>query len=264
MARSAGAPQLALVAETARALSGFAGDERGLVTACRRIVHRHPACGSLVWLAARALTATDARAELGEVAAAVAADPTSRQVAGSLPDDATLVVSGWPEVTVASLGRRGDLAVVVIDADGCGEDLVDALAGADVAGRAVPAVQVGAVLSSAVGVEGVVVAIEADMTDGRRAIAGAGSLAAVATARALGLTTWLVVPEGRCQPEVMVSAALARLDSGVTDPAGVDWDVVPTELIDVVVRPGGPGVPAEVLGAPDGPAVPELFAGDVF
>ena len=274
MARSAGAPQQALVTETARALAGFAGDERGLVTACRRVVHRHPACGSLVWLAARAITSPDPRSELREAAAAVAADPTGRQVADSLPAGATVVVAGWPEVGVASLGRRGDVSVVVVDTDGCGDDLVDALTDADVQARSVAPVLLGSVLgaladagrpSGSDGVDGaVVVLVEADATDATRAIAAPGSLAAAGVARALGFTTWLVAPRGRTQPAVLLDGALGRLVASVPEATDADWDVVPMVLFDAVVRPDGVLAVAEGLAVPDCPNVPELFAGDVF
>ena len=271
VARSAGAPQQALVAETARALSGFASDERGLVTACRRVVHRHPACGSLVWLAARAITSPDPRSELREGAAAVAADPTGRHVADALPSGATVVVVGWPEVGVASLGRRGDVSVVVVDTDGCGDDLVDALTDADVAACSVAPVLLGSVLGALAAADrpagekpAVVVLVEADAVDPTRVLAAPGSLAAAGVARALGLTTWLVAPRGRTQPAALLDCALGRLAASAPEPTDADWDVVPTALIDAVVRPDGVLSVAEALAVPDCPNVPELFAGDVF
>lgn len=274
VARSAGAPQQALVAETARALAGFASDERGLVTACRRVVHRHPACGSLVWLAARAITSPDPRSELREAAAAVAADPTGRHVADALPAGATVVVVGWPEVGVASLGRRGDVSVVVVDTDGCGDDLVDALTDADVEARAVAPVLLGSVLGALAGADRspevngadgeVVVLVEADAVDPTRVLAAPGSLAAAGVARALGFTTWLVAPRGRTQPAALLDCALGRLAASAPEPTDADWDVVPTALIDAVVRPDGVLSVAEALAVPDCPNVPELFAGDVF
>ena len=259
-------PQRALVAETARALAGFADDERGLVTACRRVVHRHPVCGSLVWLAAGAVTSPDPRSALREAAAAVAADPTSRHVADALPPDATVLVVGWPEAAVASLGRRGDLSVVVVDTDGDADDLVDALSDADVDARSIRPVGLGAALAAAADLAAgnVVVLIEADAADAERVVAAPGSLAAAATARALGLATWLVAPRGRTQPAALLDCGLARLAAGVAHPTDADWDVVPTSLLDVVVRPDGPMSVADALAVPDCAFVPELFAGDVF
>ena len=56
VARASGAPQAVLVRETAAALGSLAFDPAGLVTACRRVLDGHPACGSLWWLAAHVLT----------------------------------------------------------------------------------------------------------------------------------------------------------------------------------------------------------------
>ena len=47
VARSSGAPQEVLVRETAAALASLGFDPPGLVTACRRILDRHPLSGPL-------------------------------------------------------------------------------------------------------------------------------------------------------------------------------------------------------------------------
>ncbi|MEJ7583727.1 MAG: hypothetical protein WKF43_06455 [Acidimicrobiales bacterium] len=57
VARASGGDQALLVRETAGALAAFRHDPAGLVTACRRIVSRHPASAPLWWLCARVLTA---------------------------------------------------------------------------------------------------------------------------------------------------------------------------------------------------------------
>ncbi len=59
VARSSGAPQAVLVRETAAALGGLGFDPAGLVTACRRVLDRHPTSGPLWWLCSRVLTAVD-------------------------------------------------------------------------------------------------------------------------------------------------------------------------------------------------------------
>ena len=71
VARASGADQAVLVEETAHALRAFLDDPNGLVTACRRIVDRHPTSAPLWWLCARVLTAPDpgrAMAMLGRAA----------------------------------------------------------------------------------------------------------------------------------------------------------------------------------------------------
>src|SRR5215212_5910505 len=59
VARASGVDQALLVRETASALGAFGSDPAGLVTACRRIVSRHPTAGALWWLCGRVLTAGD-------------------------------------------------------------------------------------------------------------------------------------------------------------------------------------------------------------
>ena len=46
------------------------------------------------------------------------ADRTDRELAHCLPDGATVVICGWPDLTVAALPRRGDVRVLVVDIEG--------------------------------------------------------------------------------------------------------------------------------------------------
>ena len=101
VARASGASQDVLVQETARALLSFEDDPQGLVTACRRIVSRQPSSGALVWFAARVLAAGDARNEMWEAAGDIAADTTPQELAHALPQDASVVVLGWPDMISA-------------------------------------------------------------------------------------------------------------------------------------------------------------------
>src|SRR5687767_315306 len=120
VARSSGASQSAVVRETAGALAAFQDDPAGMVTACRRIVGRHPGVGALWWLCARVLTAVDPITEAWAVADEVDDDATAWALAGALPEAATVCVLGWPEVIGEALVRRGDLEVLVVDVAGEG------------------------------------------------------------------------------------------------------------------------------------------------
>jgi hypothetical protein len=261
-------PQRLVVAETVRALMGFTSDQLGLITACRRVVERHPTCGALVWMAARVMTAADPVAELRRCAAAISDDPTARVLADGLPSDATIVVVGWPEESPVALGRRGDVSVLVVDAFGEGAELAGELCAVDVTARSVPVEGLGAAVAAAAAAGGVVV-LEADAAGPSHAMAVAGSLAAAATARALGVPVWLVVPCGRSLPLAMWERFGARVAASPPGSvAGVDWeaghDIVGLDLVDVVVRPTGLTDVATLAASPDCPSVPELFAGDVF
>src|SRR5947208_4638078 len=94
VARSSGAPQEVLVRETAAALASLGFDPPGLVTACRRILDRHPVSAPLWWLSARVLTANDPMDEAWRAADDITADRTGEHLAWALPDEGTVTVLG--------------------------------------------------------------------------------------------------------------------------------------------------------------------------
>jgi hypothetical protein len=115
VARARGADPASLVRETAHALSSMFDDPPGLVVACRRILERHPECGPLWWLCARLLTAPDPAAVAWELVREIDDDPTAGRLARDLPDDATVLTVGWPDVAGQALFRRGDVLVLAVD-----------------------------------------------------------------------------------------------------------------------------------------------------
>lgn len=257
VARSSGAPQSLIVSETAMALASFSDDPQGLVTACRRMVSRQPRSGALVWLCARALTAGDPRQELRAAVTELEADRTARELAHALPDDATVVVLGWPDTVGEALPRRGDLEVLVVDVHGEGSGLVRRLDAADVAAVDVPVAGLGAAVAAAD-----LVLLEASAVSPAELLAVAGSHAAAAVGRTAGVPVWLAAGVGRLLPQRMWEPLRARL--GVEDPWDDDDEIVPLSLIDRVVGPDGPREPAEALRRTDCPVAPELFKGDVI
>ena len=84
IARSSGADQRVLVAETASALRNLGPDPAGLVVSCRRIVERHPTSGPLWWLCAHLLTSPEPMRTARELAAALDNDPTPDLLADAL------------------------------------------------------------------------------------------------------------------------------------------------------------------------------------
>ena len=138
VARASGADQAMLVRETAGALAAFADDPAGLVTACRRIVARHPGSGPLWWLCSRVLTATEPMREAWTASDELDEDRTGAALARALPEDATVCVIGWPDLVGEALRRRGDLDVLVVDALGEGSGLVRVLERSDVVVTDVP------------------------------------------------------------------------------------------------------------------------------
>jgi len=255
VARAGGAGVSGLVEAAARALAGLGDDHAGLVTGSRQMVDRHPTVGPLWWLTSRMLCADRPRDEAWEVVEALEADPTPRELAAALPQDAVTVVLGWPEVTAVALHRRGDLRVRAVDSQGEGGALAGALDAAGLDAVEVPESGTGAAVADAD-----LVLIEALAMGPDALIAVAGSRAAAAVARQAGLPVWAVAGTGRLLPGRLWQALLARLEAR-GDPWDADEEVVPLSLVDAVAGPWGVVAPAEATARTDCPIAPELSNG---
>ena len=253
VARSQGAPADLLVEESAMALGAFRDDPAGLVAACRRIIDRQLTCGPLWWLCARILCAPEPMAEARAAVEELNDDPTPRRLAAALPDDATVVVLGDPEVTAAGLARRGDVQPIVVDVDGGALDVVRRLERADVVADAVPARSVAVAVDRAD-----LVLLEAFAVGPTTALVPAGSRAAAAVARQAHVPVWLVVGVGRLMPARMWDALLGRWSSSV-DAFDAAEEELALDLVDRIAGPDGPVEVAEGLRATDCPVAPELF-----
>lgn len=255
VARADGAGIVSLVEAAARALAGLDDDHAALVTGCRQMVDRHPTIGPMWWLTSRMLCADRARDEAWAVVEALENDATSRELAAALPQEAVVVVLGWPELTAAALHRRGDLRVRAIDAQGDGSALAGVLGELGLDAVEVPEAGVGAAVAEA---DAVVVEALAMGPDGLVAVAG--SRAAAAVAHHAGLPVWAVVGEGRVLPDRLWRALRSRLD-GRGDPWDADEEIVPVTLLDRVAGPWGTGTPADAVAHTDCPIAAELFKG---
>ncbi len=253
VARAEGAGPSLLVREAAEALALVAEDLAGTVTACRRLIDRHPQVGPMWWLGARVLAAEDPGAEAYAAADAIDADPTARVVAASLPDDVTVTVLGWPEQAAAALRRRGDLEVLVVDSGAEGSRLVGRLCSSGGDAVSVPEGGLGGAVQ-----ESALVLLEATALGPDGFVATSGSLAAAALGAGLGVEVWVVAGAGRVLPGRLWEALVTR----VTD-AGERWElqheVVPLEWVTAVVGPSGPEAAPAAVQRADCPIVPELL-----
>jgi hypothetical protein len=253
VARASGADQAVLVRETASALAAFADDPAGLVTACRRIVARHPGSGPLWWLCSRVLTASEPMREAWKATDELEEDGTGAALAHAIPEEATVCVIGWPDQVGEALRRRGDLDVLVVDALGEGSGLVRMLERVDVTVTDVPMSG-----TAAAAVEADLVLLEASAVGPDAALAVAGSRAAAAVARTSGTPVWLTAGIGRQVPTRIWQSMAQRLDRAC-DPWDADEELVPLDLIGRVVGPAGPEDPAVARRRTDCPIAPELF-----
>jgi hypothetical protein len=258
VARSGAASPHDLAAEAAAALAALADEPHDLIPACRRLLDRHPAVGSLWWACARMVAAADPRAEADAIVRDLDAEQTGLSLTLDLPENATVAVIGWTDLADELAVRRGDLRIlaVVDDTRGAGgaggrrsrwslwEDADDDTDEVVV----VP----GAGLGAAVQASDVVLA-EALAVGGERVVAVPGTLAAAATARHLAASeVWLAVGVGRRLPDPLL-AALEQRVFGTADEAAEPWradaDRFDVGLVDRVVEP---------LAVPC-PAPPELL-----
>lgn len=253
VARAGGSvDQEVLVRETSGALASFGFDPAGLVTSCRRVLARHCTAGALWTLAARVLTAADPVAEGWRFADELADDPTPKEIAAALPDGASILVVGWPDVVSTALPRRGDIEVLVADAYGEGAGLVRQLAHRDVEAVEVPLTGLGAAAAVAD-----VVLVEAAVAGPSAVVAPAGSRAAAAVACTAGRQSWLVAPAGRVLPRSLFEVASRPLTTD--EPWEADDELVPVDLFDHLLGPAGLSDIAEIKRRTDCPVAAELL-----
>lgn len=253
VARATGAPPDDVVQEAAASLATFADDPVSLVTACRRLIDRHPANGPIWWLCARTLLAADPGDEAWRCHSDFHADPTVEELAHALPVDATVVVVGWPERLAAAFARRGDVEVRVIDVDGDGPGFVRALERLDVG-----AVDVAVSGLAPAAAAGDLVVLDASAIGPRDALVAPGSWAAAAVARTSEVPVWLVGGRGRSLPAALWPALQARLGGAARAPWERGIDPLPLELVDQVAGPSGLVTVAEALATVDTPDAAEL------
>lgn len=242
-----------MVHETASALRGLRLDPGGVVLACRRIVERHPTCGPLWWLSAHLMVAADPFEATRRLAEHIVEDPTAERLVEALPDDATVCVIGWPDLTAEALERRGDVRSLVVDTDGEGEQLV----------RRLQRQELDAVAVEASGVAGAVMAADAVLVEplavGPDAmLVRPGTHAAGAVAYTEGRPVWAVLPRGRCLPPGLWNGVLQRWDA-----TGEPWDrsveVMPWGLVSQVVTADATVSVTQFVLRPDCPDTPELL-----
>ena len=255
VARATGADPAMVAGEAADALVEMAGIQpAGLLPACRRLIERHLQAGPVWWLSARMLRADDPVEAGRRAAAELEQDGTAAALADALPDSATVVVVGWPDVASEALRRRGDVEVLVVDWASEGEHLVRRLRD-----RGSDAVLVS---ESGVGPAAVVadlVLVEALAAGPAGVLAAPGSMPAAAVAIHQQVPVWAVTGVGRILPAPLWDALLSRLDESGREPWDRPVEVVPASLLTAVVGPDGPMDPAEGLQRTTCPTAPELY-----
>lgn len=243
-----------LARETAGALMSFVDEPHGLVTACKRIVERQPSSGVIVWLAARALTARDPRAELRAAVNEIEADQTAKALAYELPDDATITVLGQSQRIAEALFARGDATVRVVDVLGEGRELSYELMDVGIDVIEVRPEGIGAAVA-----DSDLLIVEATAAGTQTGLGVTGTHAAAAVARHAEVPVWMVAGVGTFLPEKMWQGLAARCDVR-DEPWDRDDDEFPLDLVTDVVGPTGRTDLATALRSVDCPVAPELYS----
>lgn len=242
-----------LVREAAGALASFSSDPAALVTACRRLVDRQPQAGAIWWLAARVLASPDPDAEAWTAAGDLDADDTPSQVRDLVPEDARVLIIGWPELAASGLARRGDVTIMVGDALDEGSSLVRRL---ERSGHLPLLVDERGIASAAADAD--LVLLEAVGLGATGIVATIGSLAAAASAHQAGVAVWATCGVGRVLPGRLWDAYLRRLEQE-GDPWDRDAELVPLGLISQTVTPEGLVLAANAPMRADCPIAAELL-----
>ncbi len=240
VARAAGADASMLVQEAASAISVFGDDPAAMVTSCRRLLTRQPSVGPLWWMATKLVTSPEPYRAARQVIEQLEDDPTSKELSHAFPDEATVLIAGWPDQTVRGLARRGDLRVLALDIEGQGHAAVRRLDRAEIDAEAIdPGHAAGAVE------EADLVVIEAAALGPLAALTDVGSYLAAAVARASGTPVWLVAGVGRRVPEPYWQEIVQRTDDRSLPAFVAPFEVVPTGLVDRIVSSAGVQLVAE-------------------
>ena len=258
VARARGADASSLVREAAMALGSLRVDPSNLVIACRRILERHPEAGPLWWLCARLLTSDDPSTLAWTLADEIDADTAERQIASALPDEATVLTIGWPEIGGAALMRRGDVGVLCADSRYQASSFMQSLERCNIDCEPIPAES----LARAAAVSDLVM-IEAVAACPMRVLAPVGSHVVAAVAKSVGTPVWLVTGIGRRLPVQYVDAIAERV---VIETAAWDLDVddLPVDLVTHVASVDGVNDQVAVALRPDCPMAPELLRTSPF
>jgi len=252
VARADGAGPALLVRETALSLCELEFDPQSLVLVCRRIVERHPTMAQLWWLCANVLAAPEPFVRARELALVIERDETPGHLDEILPDDAQVVVVGWPFTAVKCLVQRGDATMLVVDSHGEGEALVDRLHDAEIAAELVPFECLAAALAQCD-----VAVVEALAAGPDEVLAVGGARGVVETARALGKPVWLVAGAGTRLPAAMWDGMRAALQLDSDWKAGLD--VIDVARFDRVVGPAGVSDDTSARLEPECPSTTELL-----
>lgn len=232
------------------ALRALADDPVELVTTTRRLIEKHAECAPLHWFCAHLLHSPEPRSAARELLRQLDDDRTPDALIELLPDDAVVLVLGWPPLVGEALLRRGDVRVLAVDEWDSPFSRHLERSGVDV--EVVEPRGLGVAVSAAS-----VVLVEVAAASSSTVLAPLGASAAVAVARHVHVPAWAVVGVGAALPEQVVAHMLDSIGGG-RRPWQLDVEPVALAQFDAVVTSAGRLAPGQPL-APSCPYAPELL-----
>ena len=248
IARAEDEPAASLASEAAWTLGELASHEpTALLTACRRLLDRHPACGPLWWGSARLACADDPLEVARRAAAELCSDSTPDRLKAalrtSLTSDDVVVVTVPVELTLESLASSVPHPIRVLGSPWSLRRAVRLLAevAAHVTGWS-PGEEPEALDGASV------LLVEALAAGPRAVLVDPGSAVAVQAALEASVPVWIVIGVGRALPGRLFEAAAERaIDIAEEVALDVFALAVSAELT------GDPPVVAAQVSCPAGP-----------
>ncbi len=180
-------------------------------------------------------------------------DPTPNLLADALPEDATVLVVGWPDLAGEACIDRGDLTVLTVDADDQGAAFVRRLERNDVVAEIIEPSRIAAAVLAAD-----LVLVEATAAGAGELLASPGSRAAASVAYCSDVPVWAVVGRGRVLPDAGFTSLVERV-SAVRVPWDAEADVVPLALATYLANEHGVSDVAGVRLVAECPLAHELL-----
>lgn len=252
IARAESEPAASLGSEAAWTLGELAESEpTALLTACRRLLDRHPACGPLWWVSAR-LAAADDPLEAGRRAAAeLCSDPTSDRVGRELRTSFTagdvVALTAPLELLLPALEASKPYPLRVVSSPWSLRRCMQALTvvtSSDVTGWS-PGEENEALRGAGV------LLVEVLAVGPKGALGTPGVAAVLQAAREAAVPAWAVIGVGRALPERLFEAASERAGDGA--------DHLDLDDFALAIGPDLTGAAATVAAQVTCPPGPELL-----
>lgn len=253
VARGASSGSADVAVDAAPAFSALAGEPGALLTAARRLLDFHPACGPLWWLSAQVLAADDADLAVAFATAELEEDPTARHAERAIASRAPAVVAavaapgehvvpalaGSPPPSIRVVGERWAtrrvIAALAEDAEGVREVTGWSELEVDEALERAELVLVDVLAAGPAGV-----------------VTPPGGAALTRAAAHHGVPVWAVGGAGRVLPAALYELLVSRVGEELADVVGAD-------RLGAYVGPHGTQDAAAALAASDCPVPVELL-----